>query len=122
MRACWSAEQAGPEGPGPTGRDARVICEREAIVSNREGLHFRPIMQLVDLAGRFTAQVSIECEDRRADARSPMELLMLVATQGSRLKLVGKGGDAREAVEALARLIESGFNEETETPPGTQVA
>lgn len=84
---------------------------REVNVRNREGLHFRPIMQVVDTAQRFAARLTVRCEDRVADARSPMELLMLVATSGSVLTIEAEGDDAHEAVEALCVLIDSGFNE-----------
>jgi len=88
-----------------------VTVEREVIIPNREGLHFRPIMQFVDLAQRFKAGVTVHCEDRRADGRSPMEMLMLVATQGSKVRVVAEGVDAKELVEALIGLVESGFGE-----------
>lgn len=88
-----------------------MAAERDTVIRNREGLHFRPIMQLVDLASQFRADIVIQCEDRRAGARSPMELLMLVATQGTKLRVVADGEDEQHAIDALVRLIESGFNE-----------
>ena len=88
-----------------------VAVEREAVIPNKEGLHFRPIMQFVDTAQRFAAQVTVHCEGREADGRSPMELLMLVATHGAKVRLVADGHDAEEARGALSMLIESGFGE-----------
>jgi phosphocarrier protein len=91
--------------------EASVELERQVVIPNREGLHFRPIMQFVDMAARFRAQVTVLCQGRKADGRSPMELLMLVATQGCALKVVTDGEDAQEALDALTGLIEAGFNE-----------
>jgi len=88
-----------------------VTIVREVVIPNREGLHFRPIMQFVDTAQRFQARVKVHCEGREADSRSPMELLMLVATHGSKIRLEAEGADAEAAVEALGALIESGFGE-----------
>lgn len=88
-----------------------MALERVVVIPNKEGLHFRPIMQFVDLAQRFQAGVTVHCDDRAADGRSPMEMLMLVATHGSKVRLVADGQDASAALEALARLIESGFGE-----------
>jgi phosphocarrier protein len=90
---------------------ARVVVEREIAIPNKEGLHFRPIMQFVDIAQRFHAGVTVHCEDRRADGRSPMEMLMLVATHGTKVRVVAEGADAQECVAALAGLVESGFGE-----------
>ncbi|MBK9119068.1 MAG: HPr family phosphocarrier protein [Phycisphaerales bacterium] len=88
-----------------------MAVEREVIIPNKEGLHFRPIMQFVDVAQRYQAGVTVHCEDRSADGRSPMEMLMLVATQGSKVRVVADGADAGELLEALASLVESGFGE-----------
>jgi phosphocarrier protein len=68
-------------------------------------------MQFVDIAQRFKAGVTVHCDDRAADGRSPMEMLMLVATQGARVRVVADGADAEQLVEALTRLVESGFGE-----------
>lgn len=84
---------------------------REVIIRNREGLHFRPIMQLVDMAGRFQARLTVRHGERQADGRSPMDLLMLTATHGACLKLEAEGDDAEQALDALAKLIDSGFGE-----------
>ncbi len=88
-----------------------VVHEREAVIRNREGLHFRPIMRVVDTASRFLSRVTLQVEDRKADARSPMELLMLVATCGTRLRIMAEGDDAEQALGALVGLIEDGFGE-----------
>lgn len=84
---------------------------REVVVPNREGLHFRPIMQFVDKAIQFSCGLKVRHKDREADGRSPMELLMLVATCGSRLIIVAQGADAVSALDALTKLVESGFGE-----------
>ncbi len=85
--------------------------EVEVVVKNKEGLHFRPIMQFVDLAVRFSCRIRVYCGEREADGRSPMELLMLVAVQGSKLRIVTDGADAVDAAETLVKLVESGFGE-----------
>ena len=89
-----------------------MAIEREVVIPNKEGLHFRPIMQFVDIAQRFKAGVMVHCEDRAADGRSPMEMLMLVATQGSKVRVVADGADAEQLVSALVGLVESGFGEQ----------
>lgn len=77
-------------------------------------MHFRPIMQFVDIASRFAAEIKVVNGERQADGRSPMELLMLVATHGTRLRVVADGEDADAALDALAKLIEDGFGETIE--------
>ena len=97
---------------GTLSMEAPVSLEKETVIRNKEGLHFRPIMQFVDVATRFCAQVKVYCDDRKADASSPMELLMLMATRGTKIKVVADGADAAEALDALVALIDSGFDED----------
>ncbi len=85
--------------------------EKETVIPNKEGLHYRPIMQFVDLASRFSARVRVLCDERDADGCSPMELLMLMATQGTKVKVMTDGTDEGEALNALVALIDAGFNE-----------
>lgn len=109
MRSCSPPEC----GTGWKGTDPAVKVERETEVCNREGLHFRPIMRVVDTVSQFVARVTLHSQDRSADGRSPMELLMLVATCGTRLRVVAEGPDAPAALDAVVRLIESGFEEKS---------
>ncbi len=95
----------------PAERNLSVAVAREVVIPNKEGLHFRPIMQFVDVAQRCQSPVTVQCQDRSADGRSPMEMLMLVATQGSKVRMVAEGSDAEQLLDALCHLVESGFGE-----------
>ena len=88
-----------------------MAVEREVVIQNKEGLHFRPIMRFVDLASKFDCRIQVFCNEHEADGHSPMELLMLVGTQGSTVRLVTDGKDEQEAIVGLCRLFESGFGE-----------
>ncbi len=80
-------------------------------IINRRGLHARAAAKLVTLAERFSASVDVAKDGQRVSARSIMGLMMLGAGQGSRVQLIAEGFDAREALDAIAVLIEAGFNE-----------
>jgi phosphotransferase system HPr (HPr) family protein len=66
----------------------------------------------VRLAGQFESKIQLIRDDRRADATYFIDLLTLGASQGTKLVLEADGPDAQEAVDALAKLVESGFPEE----------
>lgn len=93
-----------------TGGNDHVV-EREVTIVNRQGLHARPIMKFVDLASRFQADVNVRKGDQTVDGKSPMEMILLEAIQGTHLTLVARGQDAQEAVNALATLVAGGFDE-----------
>jgi phosphocarrier protein FPr len=85
---------------------AEPVVEIEVEIQNAEGLHMRPAMQFVDLAGRFASSVTVSNNDVSADAKSIMQMTMLAAGRGSRLRIRAEGADAALAVEALKELAE----------------
>jgi phosphocarrier protein HPr len=85
------------------------MVEREFTVTSELGLHARPAGQFVQLAGRFSAEITVsgDGDGDWVSARSVLSLLSLAASQGTRLRLRACGSDAAEAVEALGRLLEN---------------
>ena len=81
------------------------------MVTNRRGLHARAAAKFVTLSERFGASVDVVRDDQVVSSRSIMGLMMLGAGQGATLELRAEGWDAKEALDALAGLIEAGFNE-----------
>ena len=80
---------------------------KTATVNNAKGLHLRPAGLLSQLAGQFQAELTLTKDGLTVDARSVLDMLTLVATQGSEILITGKGEDAEEAVAALAEFVES---------------
>jgi phosphocarrier protein HPr len=83
----------------------------EVGIVNRRGLHARAAAKLVTLAERFSATVEIAKDGQSVSARSIMGLMMLGAGPGSTVTLTADGFDAKEALDAIAALIEAGFHE-----------
>lgn len=88
------------------------VHQRVVTVVNRQGLHARPIMQFVDTAAQFSAEVKVQHDDTIVDGKSPMEMMLLAATQGTLLKITARGEDAPQALDALEALIAAKFNED----------
>lgn len=93
--------------------------EREIVVSNANGLHARPAMQLVETANGFKCDVTLtkpagedEKEPTVADAKSVMQVITLAAVQGTTLHLIADGEDAEPAADAIAQLFNERFGEE----------
>jgi len=80
-------------------------------IKNKLGLHARAAALLVQTVNRFSSQVSIVKDGQTADGRSIMGVLMLAATQGSKIQVEAVGDDAEQAVKALEKLIDKRFNE-----------
>lgn len=84
---------------------------QDVTVPNQLGLHARAAARFVQTAGRFMAQVRVTRGARTVDGKSLMGVLLLAASRGSVLTIEAEGGDAAEAVEALAALVAGGFEE-----------
>ncbi len=85
--------------------------QRQVTIVNRRGLHARAAAKFVKLASGFDARVVVEKEGMRVSGLSIMGLLMLAASPGSLVQIETEGGSASEALEALAGLVDSGFDE-----------
>ena len=85
---------------------------RSLTIVNRRGLHARAAAKFVTLAERFGASVDVVRDGQSVSARSIMGLMMLGAGKGATILLQADGWDAKEALDALAALVEAGFNEQ----------
>ena len=94
------------------GNEGGPVLTRIVTVSNRRGLHARAAAKFVALAERFGAAVDVVKDGQEVSARSIMGLMMLGAGPGSTIELRAEGWDAKEALDALAGLVEAGFNEQ----------
>lgn len=102
------------EGSGPCGCDpSGGLSMRKVLrISNSRGLHARAAAKLVTVAERFSACVNVSRHGQSVPACSIMGLMMLGAGQGSEITVEAEGWDAKEALEAIAELIEAGFHED----------
>jgi phosphocarrier protein len=86
--------------------------QQDVEIVNKLGLHARPSARLTQLASSFRSNVFMSRNGRRVNAKSIMGVMMLAAAKGSTITLETEGDDEKEAIDALAGLIASGFGEE----------
>ncbi len=82
------------------------VCETEVEIKNADGLHMRPAMQFVDVASRFECDTTVSNSENNVDGKSIMQMSMLAATCGTKLKIKAEGADAQQAIDALRKLVE----------------
>ena len=66
----------------------------------------RPAMQFVDTATKFASDISVSNIENTVDGKSIMQMSMLAATCGTKLKIRAEGADAGQAIEAIRELVE----------------
>lgn len=86
---------------------------REVIVGIEQGLHARPADLVAREARKWQSRIEVVADRQRADGKSILDLLTLAAESGTRLVVEATGPDAREAVEAIGRLFDRNFTEQT---------
>jgi phosphocarrier protein len=74
-------------------------------------LHARPAAEIVKLAAKYASEITVIRDELEVNGKSIMGVMMLAAECGSTLQLKAEGPDAKEALDALERLIGSKFGE-----------
>jgi phosphocarrier protein HPr len=83
----------------------------EVVITNALGLHARAAARFVHTASAFQSRVRVAKGDREMDGKSIMGLLLLAASQGTRLTITADGVDENDAIATLRSLVERGFDE-----------
>lgn len=84
---------------------------KDVLVQNQVGLHARPATFFIQKANEFKSSIWVEKEERRVNAKSLLGVLSLGIVGGTTITLIADGSDEKEAVAALAELINSNFGE-----------
>ena len=84
---------------------------KDVVVQNQVGLHARPATFFIQKANEFKSSIWVEKEERRVTAKSLLGVLSLGIVGNTSIRVIADGADEEAAVEALVKLVESGFAE-----------
>ncbi len=87
------------------------MISRDVTIKNSVGLHARPATFFIQKANSFRSSIWVEREDRRVNAKSLLGVLSLGIVKGMTITLIADGNDEAEALDGLAELIDTGFND-----------
>jgi phosphocarrier protein HPr len=88
------------------------VVVRDLTIRNRYGIHARPAALFVRTASQFVCDIQVEKDGQIVSGKSIMGLLTLEGSEGTVLRIRAQGPDAKEAIAALAELIEKKFYED----------
>jgi phosphocarrier protein len=89
-----------------------TVLTKSFTIPNKLGLHARAAAQLVKAANRYGSEITLATKKQSVNAKSIMGVLMLAASQGTKISVKVEGKDAAEALGAIEALIENKFGEE----------
>lgn len=87
------------------------MIQQEIEITNKLGLHARASAKFTQLAARYKSDIFLTRNARRINGKSIMGVMMLAAGKGAKVMLEADGADEKEALEALAGLINDKFGE-----------
>ncbi|MDX1756731.1 MAG: HPr family phosphocarrier protein [Marinobacter sp.] len=87
------------------------MIRKPVTIINKLGLHARAAAKLVATASEFESTIQIVKDDREVDAKAIMPVMMLAASQGTKVELIVDGPDEEQALDRLLELINNYFGE-----------
>jgi len=94
-----------------SGGEQPPAAARQLTVCNQRGLHARAAAKFVRTVEQYEAEVRVVKDGVEVPGDSIMGLMMLAAGHGSTVTVRAHGPDAEAALDALATLLERGFDE-----------
>lgn len=80
-------------------------------IINKLGLHARASSKLVALANNYKCELIITKDNKSANLKSIMGVMMLAVSKGNMVKLSANGEDEEEALQSLVKLVNDRFGE-----------
>ncbi|MEC0970024.1 HPr family phosphocarrier protein [Bacillus altitudinis] len=81
------------------------MVEKAVTIQLKTGLQARPAALFVQEANRFGADIFLEKDGKKVNAKSIMGLMSLAISSGVTVKLIADGADEQEAIDALTDFI-----------------
>ena len=85
--------------------------EATVTLRNASGLHARPAKIFARAAAASAADVSVEKDGRRVNAKSVLSLLTLDCHQGDEIVIAAEGEEAEATLAELVALVEAKIGE-----------
>ncbi|HEY8341642.1 MAG TPA: HPr family phosphocarrier protein [Calditerricola sp.] len=81
------------------------MVRETVVVKLKTGLQARPAALFVQEANRYAADIYVEVDGKRVNAKSIMGIMSLAIRPGTTITLVAEGSDAEQAVSSLKALV-----------------
>ena len=88
------------------------MITKDIQVLNKLGLHARAAAKLVFIANKFVSDITLVKDNKQADARSIMKILMLSASKDSIINITVEGNDEIQAMNSIEKLFQNKFDED----------
>ena len=87
-----------------------MVHLKKITVKNTNGLHCRPCSEIVSAAKKFKSEIVLEINDKKANLKNMMELLILAIKKNDIVILKSSGEDSEEALSQMVILLEKEYD------------
>ncbi|MEC7226121.1 MAG: HPr family phosphocarrier protein [Candidatus Latescibacterota bacterium] len=88
------------------------MIDKTVVITNPLGIHARPAALIVQEAAQFAAEITLSKGDvTHINGKSIMGVMMLAAENGAEVTITADGDDEIEALEKIAALMQSNFED-----------
>lgn len=83
------------------------MTSKEITIKNKSGFDTKTATNFITKASSFSSSISVEKDERSANAKSLLGLLSLGMATNSKIVLKADGEDEKEALEALEKELKA---------------
>lgn len=80
-------------------------------VTNPSGLHLRPAGFLAGIAAKCNSEVTIICQEKRINAKSPIQIMTAGIKKGTEIEVECSGATEEQDLKTIIAAIASGLGE-----------
>lgn len=82
------------------------MISKTVKVGYENGLEARSLALLVQIAGKYSSQLQLECGTRKVNAKSIMGMMALAMDNGDEVTILADGEDEEAAAAELGQFLE----------------
>lgn len=83
------------------------MLRQTITIVNLKGIHTSPATLLVNLAKKFTSEITLTKNSKTVPMKSPINLLGMRLEYNDTVTLTANGADEQEAIQSLKELFQS---------------
>lgn len=80
---------------------------KSIVITSESGLHARPASLIVNACKNFTSEIFLKKKDKKASARSIMNIMAMGIVKGDEITIEATGDDAEAAEKKILEIIEA---------------
>lgn len=83
------------------------MVKHEFHITAETGIHARPATMLVQTAGKYSSDITLEYNEKSVNLKSIMGVMSLGVGQGSDVTVTAEGEDEEDAIEGIKAVMKS---------------